>query len=111
MTIEIMNIKYNKPVEPWDVKVDRSSVLGNPFYMKSESQREEVCKKYEEWLLGKMNNKMDSDVFFEMVRLFELYEKHGKLRLFCWCAPKQCHAESIKRILIETKERRANKGK
>ena len=25
----------------------------------------------------------------------------GKVRLFCWCAPKRCHGETIKKWLIE----------
>ena len=47
--IEIINMrKQNKlkvgvPV----IRVDRASVLGNPFYMHTEAERDEVCNKYE----------------------------------------------------------------
>jgi hypothetical protein len=47
--IEICNLRKQKPIEPYDVKVDRTSILGNPFYMKDESQRSVVCDKYEEY--------------------------------------------------------------
>ena len=35
----------------------------------------------------------------ELDRLRALHEKHGKLVLVCWCAPKPCHAEYIKEVL------------
>ena len=53
--IEIMNLRYDKPSQPWDVKVDRSSVLGNPFPMKGEAQRNAVCEKICT-TFGKRNN-------------------------------------------------------
>ncbi|WP_068768630.1 DUF4326 domain-containing protein [Termitidicoccus mucosus] len=37
-----------------------------------------------------------------MNRLLAAAQKHGNLRLHCWCAPKRCHAETIKACL-ETK--------
>ena len=45
--IAIKNLRNEKPQYEWQVKVDRSSVLGNPFYMGNESQRDKVCDKYE----------------------------------------------------------------
>jgi hypothetical protein len=35
----------------------------------------------------------------ELKRLIDIYKKHGRLRLFCWCAPKKCHAETIKELI------------
>ena len=35
----------------------------------------------------------------ELERLKKLHVEYGKLRLFCWCAPKRCHAETIKQFL------------
>jgi hypothetical protein len=32
------------------------------------------------------------------------YRQYGKLRLFCWCAPEQCHGETIKAWLESGKE-------
>ena len=40
--IEICNLRKQKPIEPYDVKVDRSSILGNPFVMRSEMERDSV---------------------------------------------------------------------
>lgn len=98
--IEICNLRKQKPKEIYDVKVDRTSVLGNPFFMKSEAQRDEVCDKYETYF----KNKIKTDYVFinELNNLVKLYEEYGNLRLFCWCSPKRCHAETIKKWLEET---------
>jgi hypothetical protein len=95
--ITIKNLRTEKPTQVWQVKVDRSSVLGNPFYMATENQRDEVCLKYETYF----KKKLDSDVRFreELRRLYRIHRDYGKLELFCWCAPKRCHAETIKKFL------------
>ena len=103
--IEICNLKNEKPQHPWDVEVCRGvSVLGNPFIMADESRRNAVCDECREWLIEQLapGNK-DRKVIEELLRLQNLYMQYGKLRLFCWCAPKRCHAETIK-SLIEGKE-------
>ena len=40
--IQIKNLRNQKPQYPYDVKVDRSSVLGNPFFMQFEEQRSQL---------------------------------------------------------------------
>ena len=92
--ITIKNLRNEKPQHPWDVRVDRASVLGNPYKMEKESQRDEVCDKYKEYFLQRINEEPDA-FSKELDRLVELYKEHGKLNLFCWCAPKRCHAETI----------------
>ena len=47
MSIEICNLRKEKPCNPWDVRVDRTSVLGNPFYMQNEKYRNFVCDRYQ----------------------------------------------------------------
>jgi len=80
------------------VKVDRSSCLGNPFHMQNEFYRDTVCNQYEKWF----EDKKDSNplVVKEMHRICELAKKNDVV-LGCWCAPKRCHAETIKRELEE----------
>ena len=99
MEITIKNLKESKPLEAYDVRVDRTSPLGNPFYLRSESERDLVCDKYEEWLIGqiKSNNRT---ICNELNRLYRLLRTHGKLNLFCWCSPKRCHAETIRTVLF-----------
>ena len=45
--ITIKNLRFSNPQQAWQVRVDRASVLGNPFYMQNESQRDTVCNQYE----------------------------------------------------------------
>lgn len=79
--------------------VGRPSVLGNPFVMKSESDRLSVIEQYEKWITEKLEN--DEKTIKEFNRLLEKYKSDGKLTLLCWCSPKKCHADVIKKILME----------
>lgn len=104
MSIEIMNLKNSKPEQPYDVKVDRSSVLGNPFgmsYRDEEFTRDKVCEKYEKWFNEKLNLTCDQQVIRELLRLSDLHWRYRRLRLFCWCAPLRCHAEIIRKYIEE----------
>ncbi len=91
-------------LKPWQVRVDRSSVLGNPFPMASEADRVDVCVKYLEYFKDKVRSK-DEAFCNELRRLIAIYRKYGVLELYCWCAPKKCHAETIKWFI----ERRVSK--
>jgi len=93
MTIEIMNLRRDKAIKSYDMKVDRTTPLGNPFRMHSEEDRDEVCDRYDNYFPILLSKKRASNYFSLLI---SRYRKHGKLRLFCWCAPKRCHAETIK---------------
>ncbi len=107
--ITIHNLRNEKPTEVYDVIVDRRSPLGNPSDMKhNENLRDKVCDDYKEWFKyvtscwheGKVVTEWKEQFHF-IWRLILLHKEHGKLRLFCWCAPKRCHAETIKKYLEE----------
>lgn len=107
MNIEICNLKQIKPSQPYDYKVDRTNkILGNPFFMETENKRIEVCEKYEKWIIKKLKDN-DPLTIKEFKKMYEIYKKYNKLRLFCWCYPQKCHAETIKKIL-EIKIRKEN---
>lgn len=92
--ILICNLRKEKCNMPYDVRVDRSSILGNPFPMKNEDDRYNVCYKYDKYFDERINK--DENFKKELIRIYNIYEKYGKVRLFCWCAPKRCHAEKIR---------------
>ena len=97
--ITIVSMRGNNwPSLPWQVKVDRSSPLGNPFALSRTCTRAESCSKYLDWFHAEVVQGNPA-VLKELHRLFELYKVHDKLELYCWCAPKQCHAETIKSYL------------
>ena len=109
--IHICNLNTEKPQYPYDVKVCRGvSPLGNPEYMADESQRDTVCDSYPEWLQDQLNITCNQAVINELLRLIKIYEDYGVLRLFCFCAPKRCHSETIKTYILEAiKSRKENK--
>jgi hypothetical protein len=63
--------------------------------MSNESQRDNVCDKYEIWL--------DDQLQSGRLNLNEL--KSAK-RLGCWCKPKRCHGDYIKKLLEENEYRK-----
>ncbi len=107
MTIEIINMRNQKPTMPYDVRIDRASPLGNPYAMATESRRDEVCDMYANLVYkitknpGILNKERIRRFKAALNDLLVIYKEHGKLRLFCWCAPKRCHAETIKEWLGE----------
>lgn len=111
--IKVCNLRQAKLVEPYDVRVDRTSILGNPFKMNGEcnSQREYVCDLYHVYFEALVNNDkkwLDASLITqefresfmtELRRLYKIHKQYGQLNLYCWCAPKRCHAETIKAFL------------
>ena len=97
--IRIVNLANYKPTKGEIlIKVDRSNkILGNKFIMKNESERDYVCDKYQEWFYTqiKENNK---DVIEELNKIKEL-SLNNNIALGCWCYPKRCHAQTIKKFL------------
>ena len=80
--------------------VGRPSPLGNPFKLERESDRESVIERYEVWLREKIRTR-DRLVCDELNRLFKIAQNSGVLELLCWCAPKRCHADVIRCVLLE----------
>jgi hypothetical protein len=95
--ITIKNLQFSKPQHAWQVRVDRASVLGNPFYMQNDSQRDTVCNQYEVYFQEKMQN-TQSAFYKEIQRLQAVLQEYGKLELFCWCAPSAVTQKALKNI-------------
>lgn len=73
------------------------SVLANPESLKSEADRDANIARYAVWLDGKM--KSDTPQRLEILRLTRSWRATGRLTLICWCAPKACHGNVIKRLI------------
>lgn len=110
--IKVCSLRNNRLLsEEWQVRVDRASVLGNPFIMRDESERDAVCDEYQVYFDAIVNNKLSvlknycvsskerEEFMNELRRLYKLLRKYNTLELYCWCAPKRCHAETIKNFL------------
>lgn len=128
MNIKVVNQKNLSSELGWlDIRVDRFSVLGNPFELDKATTRDAVCDSYHEWLWaniqlvaqgkgfdraslmpwffkhiisGKFKNPTAQQVVDELYRLLNLLKQGKKLRLLCWCEPQRCHADSIVKCLI-----------
>ena len=80
--------------------VGRPSALGNPFKLEYEFGRDAVIQQYELWLQKRINAR-DVRVCDELNRLYRIARDQDLLELTCWCAPKRCHADVIRNMLLE----------
>jgi len=76
---------------PYDIYIGRPSKWGNPFAIGRDGSREEVIRKYEEWIRTQPNLMM------------ALPELDGKV-LGCWCAPLHCHGDVLVKLLKEVQK-------
>lgn len=100
--IEILNLRDNVKCEyEFDFYCDRRSSVGNKFYMKDESKRDEVCDKYDKWFKEKVQRERNVATSFwnYLEKMIEAYKLHKRLRIFCWCIPKRCHLLTIKTFI------------
>lgn len=74
---------------PFDVYIGRGgrhefppSIWGNPFRLKAEYLRDQVCEDFEAYLLSKPE------------LLAKLKSLKGKV-LGCWCSPRRCHGHTL----------------
>ena len=88
--IKIINARQ----APWGYNpnvrfVDRGTHWGNPFIMGSEKERDYVCAMFEKYAIWRLT--------VEPTWLDPLRGQH----LVCHCAPKRCHAETLRRLANE----------
>lgn len=89
--VEVVNLHTCKDWgKPGDIKIDRSTKWGNPFIMHSESERDDVCNKYETWLNKQLRQKK-----------LDIKELKNAKRLGCWCKKSykevRCHGDYLKK--------------
>jgi hypothetical protein len=86
-----MPVVLNKlQCETWELSpngayVDRTTVFGNPFVLRSGVRREAILKQYAEWILLPPQRRLRRRMFREL-RFKDL---------ICHCAPLPCHADII----------------
>lgn len=101
--ITVIN-KYTEPNEGEYIGRGKHSPLGNPFSHMPGTlaqyqvlTRDEAVDKYEEHLRYKVRLR-DPNFLRELERLAEI-AKRGDLKLRCFCAPKRCHGDVIKKFI------------
>lgn len=97
-SIRIINIKQHNLQRHNErhIKVDRETPVGNPYHMRDESQRDLACDRYQEWFEIQMEQ--DNEFSRYINNILKIAREHN-IALACWCAPKRCHAETIKKYL------------
>lgn len=72
------------------------SILGNPFRMYKESQRDEVIDKYKDYFYWHIENDPN---FRKAVDYLVEISKFENIVLGCFCTPKKCHCDVIKEYI------------
>jgi len=73
-----------------------ATVLGNPYFMADEGQRENVIFRYKKWLIEKMEKEGPvATAVGEIARV----SQYSEVRLACFCSPKSCHCDVIKEMI------------
>jgi hypothetical protein len=89
------------------IQIDRATPWGNPFIIGADGNRGGVCDlhKYwlERWILNKHEevHKIGIREYSNKWVMEHIKELKGK-DLACWCAPKQCHGDTL--IILANKE-------
>lgn len=81
--------KYHRTAGPDAVYIGRGSPYGNPFVIGKDGDRDEVCNKYEQYLLSNP-------------QLLQAVKTNLRGRdVVCFCAPKRCHGDTLVRLANE----------
>ena len=83
------------------IYIGRPSVLGNPFVIGRDGNRDEVIGKCREYLKEVLES--NDKVRKEFERIKELSKKVD-VNLICWCAPRKCHGDVIKELIESYKD-------
>lgn len=87
----------------WDkgaVYIGRGSPFGNPFRIPAHGReylRDSACDSYIEYFWDKAAH--DPDFQAELESLVQIAKLEGHLTLGCYCSPKRCHGDTIKRYI------------
>ncbi len=95
--IDVVNKHHHQSLDGVTIYVGRGSPLGNPFYMNNQHMRDEVCDKYILYIKDQINCN-NRTIIDELVRIHQIAETQP-VHLQCFCAPRRCHADTIKKIL------------
>ena len=71
------------------IRIDRTTILGNPYHIGKHGTREEVVLLYRKNLLKLYRTDP------QIRHVIDLIRKFPKVQLACWCAPALCHGDAI----------------
>ena len=102
--ITVINKKtFKDPGDGIVIPIHRPHILGNPFPMYTESERDNACDKYKEWFDEQVNRcAYDSPIKVVLTKIKEAHKIDINIYLVCFCAPKRCHGDIIKEYIEKT---------
>lgn len=98
--IIIVNIYQNKA----DVYCGRGSSLGNPFKMDSEADRDFVCEQFQDYFYKKVVIERNQSMLRQLSQIKNIMDAKGSVKIGCFCAPRRCHCQTIKKYLLESEK-------
>jgi len=90
--VEVVNMRTCDPPwgQPGDVRIDRATQWGNPYPITDVDTRLQVIGKYSFYLKAAIERKE-----------LDIREIANAKRLGCWCKPKACHGDVLKKAIDE----------
>lgn len=85
------------------IYIGRGSPLGNPFPIDETkgNTRDKVIDQYEVWLREQIKSGLNIPLINQLNLIANEAIHTGSCTLVCFCAPKRCHGEVIRKIIEE----------
>lgn len=100
MSITIINIAKELDKNPPGsyFYCGRGSPVGNPFVLGQDGNRDKVCDDYQEYF-DDLIRSGDYPKFLSFLNNIVEAAKNRDIRLGCFCVPRRCHCETVKRYV------------
>lgn len=103
--------RTHQRVHPRYVYIGRPSTLGNPFPITETRTRDEAVSQYKIWLLQQIQEQNQKVLdMLERIGAMVLDDTHEPVFLVCYCAPKPCHGDVIKEVILQAIEGKFNRS-
>ena len=99
MTIYVTSRRVHSDAAPQGavvVYIGRPSPLGNPYKIGADGDRDEVIRRYRQWLEHALRFKPEVKKEFWRIKRLSM---NNDIALQCWCSPLPCHGDVIKEML------------
>jgi hypothetical protein len=87
------------------VYIGRGSGIGNPYSHKKSKYisyqtdtREQAVHLFQDYFFQQLRNH-NKQIIEKIKHILRMEKKHGEVKLVCFCAPKPCHGDIIKRAI------------
>ena len=104
--LKVLNMSEEAERTDWVdfiVRIDRSTLWGNPFIIGVHGDRDTVCDAYLYWLNRWINDKVEVKIpvgarVYSNKWVVENLDFLKGSSLVCWCNPERCHGDTLLRL-------------